>query len=49
MTYLMHLIAQEKAMLEEKLQQSVKNLEESKIYINTLQQQTKEEKINRAR
>ncbi len=45
----MHLIAQEKAMLEEKLQQSVKNLEESKIYINTLQQQTKEEKINRAR
>jgi hypothetical protein len=36
-------------MLEEQLQLSARNLEESKMYINTLQQQTKEEKINRAR
>lgn len=36
-------------MLEEKLNESTKNLEESKSYINTLQQQTKEEKRNRAK
>ena len=36
-------------MLEEKLNESVKNLEDSKSYINTLQKQTKEEKKERAK
>lgn len=42
-------ISQEKATLEEKLEESFKNLEDSKSYINTLVEQTKAEKRNRAR
>ena len=42
-------ISQEKATLEEKLEESFKSLEDSKSYINTLVEQTKAEKRNRAR
>ncbi len=42
-------ILKEKAMLEEQLNESVKHLKNSKTYIDTLQKQTKEEKINRAK
>lgn len=45
----MILLKKEKADLEEKLQESFKNLEDSKSYINTLVEQTKQEKRNRAR
>jgi hypothetical protein len=42
-------LLKEKQTLEEKLQESFKNLEESKSYINTLVEQTKQEKRNKAR
>lgn len=38
----------EKLMLEEKLQESFKNIQDYKTYINTLQKQTIEANINRA-
>ena len=41
-------LLKEKLMLEEKLQEYSKNIQECKNYINNLQQQSKEEKINRA-
>jgi hypothetical protein len=39
----------EKAMLEEQLNESVQNLQDSKSYISTLVEQTKQEKRNRAK
>lgn len=42
-------LLKEKQTLEEKLQESFKNLEESKSYINTLVEQTNKEKRKRAR
>lgn len=41
-------LLKEKLMLEEKLQESFKNIQDYKTYINTLQKQTIEANINRA-
>jgi hypothetical protein len=42
-------LLKEKQILEDKLQESSKNLQDYKSYINTLQQQNRDEKINRAK
>jgi hypothetical protein len=42
-------LLKEKQILEDKLQESFKNLQDYKSYINTLQQQNRDEKINRAK
>ena len=42
-------LLKEKLMLEEKLQESFKNLQDYKSYVNTLHQQNRDEKINRAK
>ena len=42
-------LLKEKANLEEKLQETFKTLEESKSYISTLVEQTKQDKRNRAK
>lgn len=41
-------LLREKMMLEERLQETTKNVLDYKAYINNLQQQTKVENINRA-
>lgn len=41
-------LLKEKLILEEKLQESFKNIQDYKTYINTLQKQTIEANINRA-